>query len=230
MPASELGKVEVLLVTPPRPKQTLTGKKHKGSVSRLSTAWIDRLPDHTQGGSELVGPKLIVLLQHPPILTYKDGSDHKETLRRLQTLGYESSTSYLRALDYGSAIDQEWCATIFIREESVTTCGYPQHPAPNGLPPRGMSNVLLPFGVPSWAWKHSKDFQLLTGTASAEVGPDTEPDDSWRILTPDLTEGGTWYCDCLRTLSTAIDLAYPDEDKEELMRKGRADLAVHRTN
>eukprot|EP00978_Attheya_sp_CCMP212_P046098 scaffold373745_cov55-Attheya_sp.AAC.1 len=122
MPASELGKVEVLLVTPPRPKQTLTGKKHKGSVSRLSTAWIDRLPDQTQGGSELVGPKLIILLQHPSILTYKDGSDHKETLRRLQTLGYESSTSYLRALDYGSAIDQEWCATIFIQEELVMTC------------------------------------------------------------------------------------------------------------
>eukprot|EP00978_Attheya_sp_CCMP212_P017993 scaffold48695_cov53-Attheya_sp.AAC.3 len=72
MPASELGKVEVLLVTPPCPKQTLTGKKHKGSVSRLSTAWIDRLPDHTQGGSELVGPKLIVLLQHLSILTYKE--------------------------------------------------------------------------------------------------------------------------------------------------------------
>jgi hypothetical protein len=338
MPVNECGKVEVLLVTPPRPKQSLTGKKHKDSVSRLATAWMDRLPDPTKRGTGFVSPKLIVLLQHPSILTYKDGSDHKETLRRLQTLGYDSSTSYLRALDYGAAIDQEWCATIFIREELVKACGYLQHPAPNGLPPRGMSNVLLPFGVPAWAWKDSKDFQPLPegpqpqnhpiqlgtlrdatythnvysptgpmptrtdalvqtkqgirlivpqeraialgfpkgwaerkgvrdavdhsvsinilhaiGTAiedwllqarqiplppsvrqknnvPEEDGTDTEVDDSWRILTPDLQEGGPWYQERLRTLSTAIDLAYPDEDKEELMRKGKADLAVHRTN
>jgi hypothetical protein len=55
-------------------------------------------------------------------------------------------------------------------------------------------------------------------------------EDLWRISTPDLTEGGPWYCERLRTLSAAIDLAYPEEDKELLLEKGKADLAVHRMN
>ena len=338
MPAAEYGKVEVLLVTPPRPDQSLTGKKHKDSVSRLSTAWIDHLPHPTAKGYVGMGPKLIILLQHPSILTYQDGSAHKATLSRLQTLGYGSSTRYLRALDFGAAIDQEWCATIFVQELLAEECGYPNHPLPNCLPPRGMSNVLLPFGVPGWAWKKSKNFHPLNSEMQprshpAQIGtlkeagythnvyspsgpmptrtdalvqtkqgirmivpqeraialgfpkswaerksvrdavdhsvsinilhaigtsiedwllrarhiiplpvPAPEPfepsrgktaqdeDDCWRISTPDLAEGGPWYNDRLKTLSIAIDLAYSQEDKEELMKQGKADLAVHRMN
>ena len=69
MPKDEIGKVEVLLVTPPRPMQSLLGKKHKDSVSRLSSAWIDFLSDTSKKDNGTVGPKLIVLLQHPSILT-----------------------------------------------------------------------------------------------------------------------------------------------------------------
>jgi hypothetical protein len=343
LPDSEFGKVEVLLVTPPRPNRDLTGQKHTKAVSRLSSAWIDQL-DRSIGkrGSTTTpqGPKVIAVLQHPTILTFKDGAYHKAMLRRLRTLGYDSTTSFMRALDFGAPIAQDWCVSLFFRADLAEKYGIPEPPLANGLPPRGMSNVLLPFGVPNWAWKSSTNFiptetsednrkhPMLTGyllqgehtfpvfdptgpmptrsdalvktkkgirsivpqeraqalgypkgwaekktvrdavdhsvsvnilhaigtlledwflgisrlqaTKPASLAdrtplrhPEdnvTDDDDPWKIVLPDLCDGGEWYLERINNLSQAIDQAYPNENKADLMAQGKIDLAVHRTN
>jgi hypothetical protein len=67
--------------------------------------------------------------------------------------GYQSLTWFLRSTDFGSPIIQDWCLTLFVRDDRFRESGFPTKPPAFGLPTRPMSNILLPFGAPRWSWK-----------------------------------------------------------------------------
>eukprot|EP00978_Attheya_sp_CCMP212_P036970 scaffold171354_cov77-Attheya_sp.AAC.3 len=88
MQQKEVQSVEILLVSPPRPNLYLSSKQQKKQVTNLSTTWMQRIrplltlrkrADHRTKA-------ILVLQQHPPILTYQDGVEHKSMIHYLSTL------------------------------------------------------------------------------------------------------------------------------------------------
>eukprot|EP00978_Attheya_sp_CCMP212_P010021 scaffold24002_cov25-Attheya_sp.AAC.1 len=109
-------------------------------------------------------PRLVLVFQKPSILTYRDGSEQKAMTKRMSSQGYSSVTWFSRATDYGSPILQDWCLTVFVRQDCMEERGFPKQPPPFGLPTRPMSNVLLPFGAPQWSWRDASLFVPSSST------------------------------------------------------------------
>jgi hypothetical protein len=99
-------------------------------------------------------PKIIAQSLPPEFLSDKEKEiEWHSRGKRLQHLGYGGTYWYLRAHEFGAALHQDRCFTIYhcLRHASQP----PIRPQPDGLPPRSMANLLTPVGVPRNAFSNS---------------------------------------------------------------------------
>jgi hypothetical protein len=101
-------------------------------------------------------PKVVASFHDPEVLVTEEGVASKVTRKALEKAGYAVQYWYLKAWEYGGALDQDRLACIctlrdFQQEAENLPC-----PTPNGLPPRPMRKLLLPVGIPGSAWARSK--------------------------------------------------------------------------
>jgi hypothetical protein len=81
----------------------------------------------------------------------EEGPIHSGHQKRMTRLGYEAQYWHLKAELYGAALRQSRLAVIYTKQGATSRPG-PIKPAPMRLPPRPMSNLLLPMIVPRGAW------------------------------------------------------------------------------
>jgi hypothetical protein len=90
--------------------------------------------------------------EHGPIQ-----SGHQKQMMRL---GYAAQYWHLDSSLFGAALRQSRLAVVYTQTK-FTTKGRPHKPAPMCLPPRPMSNLLLPMGIPTGAWNKSPTEPVL---------------------------------------------------------------------
>jgi hypothetical protein len=95
-------------------------------------------------------PSAILTFADPELLNKDAGPLNKPLCKDMQRMGYEDRYWYMSAWKYGAALQQERLAVAyFLPEKSNSPMG---NPASIMLPPRPMSNLLMPLGVPKKAW------------------------------------------------------------------------------
>jgi hypothetical protein len=101
-------------------------------------------------------PQCIVWMAPSDCLGKEEDGPLKSLHRKLfDQLGYDIQYWYLKAELHGAALKQDQLATILTQQGCVPG-RTPTKPAPMTLPPRPMSNPLMPFGVPPGEWYHGK--------------------------------------------------------------------------
>jgi hypothetical protein len=96
-------------------------------------------------------PKVIAQSLPPGFLSDKEKeAEWHSRGKRLQRLGYGVSYWYLRAHEFGAALHQDRCFTVYHCLQHAKSP--PIRPQPDGLPPRSMANLLTPVGVPRGAF------------------------------------------------------------------------------
>jgi hypothetical protein len=112
--------------------------------TQVWSPWISSVPINER-------PISILLFTQAIHLEKESGPASKEHRKFMERLGYSIRFWLMEACDFGAAISQLRLGVLYIQEESAVMLG-PKQPTPNELPPRPMSNLLMPFGVPSAAW------------------------------------------------------------------------------
>lgn len=111
--------------------------------------WVGRCPEKDQ-------PQAIAIMSPASTLVTDRESGHMKQIRkRMEHRGYSSGVWFLRAHEHGAALRQDRVAWYFYKSRGDKDQG-PREPTPNGLPPRPVSNLLKPFGVPHAAWSRSE--------------------------------------------------------------------------
>jgi hypothetical protein len=97
-------------------------------------------------------PKVIVSFNGPIPLSTESGIMGATAQKTLKWRGYNVQFWYLKAWEHGAALEQDrlMCACCLKdTQQGQESIKAPEH---NGLPPRPMRNLLLPVGVPHYAW------------------------------------------------------------------------------
>lgn len=114
-------------------------------------------------------PQVIVMAE-PIQWVYEKLAQEWRRVRRksLERLGYLGLEWFVSATEQGSAFQQERLMEIFLANSAGRTL--PTAPPQQGLPPRAMRNLLMPFGVPRHAWAPTVAIQRYPSPLLSEEG------------------------------------------------------------
>lgn len=96
-------------------------------------------------------PAAILVFTHAIHLEKESGVASKTHRKSMEKLGYAMYFWLMEACDFGSAVSQLRLGVLYT-QVTPGSQHEPELPAPNELPARPMSNLLMPVGVPPAAW------------------------------------------------------------------------------
>jgi hypothetical protein len=96
-------------------------------------------------------PTAILFFTQAIHLEKESGAISQAHRKSMERLGYKIQFWLMEACDFGAAVSQLRLGVLYTQETSTDAPG-PHQPTPNELPSRPMSNLLMPFGVPSAAY------------------------------------------------------------------------------
>jgi hypothetical protein len=115
-----------------------------GCDTEVWSSWMSSAP-------AVKRPIAVLFFAQAVHLEMESGAASKTHRKSMEKLGYLMQFWLMEAGDFGSAASQLRLGALHTQETSDQPDG-PTQPAPNKLPVRPMSNLLMPFGVPSAAW------------------------------------------------------------------------------
>lgn len=119
--------------------------------------------------NEELRPAVIVLAEPTQWILDKTAQAWRRIRRKtLERWGYVCLEWFVSATEQGGALHQERLIEVFLANTVNRTL--PTSPAPQGLPPRAMRNLLLPFGIPKPAWAPCKSVKRYPVPFISEEG------------------------------------------------------------
>jgi hypothetical protein len=160
------GRPGALEVGPPSRVKANILSKHPVDILSVDMVETDLWEGWVESAPATLRPKIIMDVTVPEQLVDEQlEAARRQQRKRLQTLGYDSVSWFLRAHEHGAALHQDRLIVVYFRAAWGHTA--PTPPLVDGLPPRAMSNLLAPVGIPHSAWARKPMCRASTTPPSA---------------------------------------------------------------